>query len=61
MLEPNVIGRHHLPLAEVTAERTEGITAMGAASLLKPAFDILWNAAGVERCRHYDQSGNWRK
>jgi hypothetical protein len=26
---------------------------------LRPAFDVLWNAAGLARCMLYDADGNW--
>jgi hypothetical protein len=29
--------------------------------LLKPAFDILWQAAGYSGSRHYDQNGIWQR
>lgn len=31
------------------------------ADLLRPVFDVLWNAAGFERCLDYDENGNFTK
>jgi hypothetical protein len=28
-------------------------------ALLRPVFDALWQAAGFERCFHYDEKGEW--
>ena len=27
--------------------------------ILRPWFDLLWNACGYERCFHYDDNGNY--
>ncbi|NET61093.1 MAG: ATP-binding protein [Symploca sp. SIO2E6] len=29
------------------------------AQVMKPAFDVVWNAAGLPRSFNYDQTGNW--
>jgi len=29
------------------------------AKLLKPMFDGLWNAAGLDRCPYYGKDGQW--
>jgi hypothetical protein len=28
-------------------------------ALVRPVFDALWQAAGFERCLHYDEKGEW--
>ena len=28
--------------------------------LLRPAFDVVWNAFGLRRSLNYDEQGNWR-
>lgn len=30
-----------------------------AAAVLRPAFDVLWNAFGLPGSQHYDANGNW--
>lgn len=31
-----------------------------AQSIIQPLLDIVWNAAGLARCLHYDGTGKWR-
>lgn len=31
----------------------------GLAQLLRPAFDVVWNASGAERSCNFDDNGNW--
>src|SRR5690606_26160515 len=53
-MSDHVIDRPELLLPEVVlTERGESPTA-----LLKPVFDALWNAAGLERCAFY-RGGQW--
>ncbi|MFA5192462.1 MAG: ATP-binding protein [Verrucomicrobiia bacterium] len=49
------IGRTDLVLPDVIAED------FGAepGRLLRPIFDVLYQAAGHEKCYHYDDQGNW--
>lgn len=56
------IGRHailtdrdSLILPEVEIEQT----GVDSAAILRPLFDMLWNAFGYENCRSYDEHGNW--
>jgi hypothetical protein len=32
-----------------------------AETVLKPLFDLVWNACGEPASRHYDENGNWRR
>lgn len=29
-------------------------------AMMRPMFDALWQAAGVEQCMHYGQDGRWQ-
>lgn len=31
-----------------------------AGRILRPVFNAVWNAAGFDRCPHYDADGNWK-
>jgi hypothetical protein len=37
------------------------IDSLGAPvdDIVRPMLNVLWNAVGHERCRHYDESGKW--
>jgi len=37
---------------------TDGLAP--AAQALKPVFDLVWQAAGMQRSLNYDQQGRWR-
>ena len=50
------LDRDHLLLPETHVE-TFG---RDIDAILKPVFDIVWNAFGFERCQNYDASGKWR-
>ena len=30
-----------------------------AETILKPSFDLVWNACGLQRSFNYDKNGNW--
>jgi hypothetical protein len=47
------IAEKHLILPEFTIERTD----QKSATVLKPAFDAVWNACGLERSYNYDENG----
>jgi hypothetical protein len=49
-----LIGRAVVPLSEVLVDRFDCDPAI----VLKPVFDMLWNAAGYEGCANYDADGN---
>ena len=36
-------------------------TVQDVASAMRPAFDILWQAAGYARSPNYDAAGNWSR
>ncbi len=48
--------RDFLELPEVVAEDY----GSDVGRLLRPAFDALWQACGIEQSANYDQAGNWR-
>jgi hypothetical protein len=52
----HAVERTDLIFPEVT------IREIGAPStkLLRPLFDLLWNACGFQRCLDYDSTGAWR-
>jgi hypothetical protein len=53
---PVPIERDIFTLPEVTINSLdEAIPA-----LMKPLFDIVWNASGLERSDNYDNLGNWK-
>jgi hypothetical protein len=47
--------RDNLILPEVVIEQAQ----FEASTTMRPAFDMLWNAFGYERCFHYDEQGKW--
>jgi hypothetical protein len=49
-LEPHVFDRDALIIPEVLVENF----ASEAADIVREIFDVVWNAAGYERCRNYD-------
>jgi hypothetical protein len=53
----NAFDRDVLALPEVIAETIDS----DVPALLRPVLDGLWQAAGLERCGDYDESGAWRK
>ena len=53
--ESQPIDREVLILPEVIIDHSEA----DLASILRPVFDALWNAAGWRRCMYYDENGKW--
>src|SRR5207247_493994 len=49
------IDRNDLVLPELLIEDFNG----NAATVLRPAFDAIWNAAGWPQSIDYDKDGNW--
>ena len=47
------IDRDALVLPEVMIETFE----CDPADVMKPLFDVIWNAAGLQRCMNYDETG----
>jgi hypothetical protein len=41
-------------------ERIIDATATPAAAMLKPLFDSIWNACGLQRSWNYDEQGQWK-
>ncbi|BAZ24399.1 putative transcriptional regulator [Kalymmatonema gypsitolerans NIES-4073] len=33
--------------------------AIKASDILRPAFDVIWQACGWDCCKNYDENGNW--
>lgn len=56
MFKPNVIDRDVLMLPEVTIEDYD----IGAARLMKPVFDAVWNACGYAGSFNYNDKGEWK-
>ena len=50
------IDRDLLVLPEIIVEDFE----QSPSSLLRPAFDAVWQAAGFLRSAYYDEKGNWK-
>lgn len=50
------IDRDNLLLPEVAIENYDE----PAKKILKPCFDSIWNACGLERDFNYDENGNWK-
>ncbi len=50
------IERDHIMLPEVLVEDFN----FNPSAVMKPIFDIIWNACGYSGSRNYDQDGNWR-
>jgi hypothetical protein len=51
------IDRDTLFLPEVVVDAFD---AFPATAVMKPVFDIVWQAAGLARSWNYDQAGNWK-
>jgi hypothetical protein len=51
----NIFDRDAILLPGVIVEEYEASTDQ----LMRPIFDAMWNAAGFERCFHYDNAGKW--
>lgn len=48
------IAQDDLILPEEVVEELEGVTS---AQVMRPILDVVWNAAGFDRCLHYDEEG----
>lgn len=53
--EESLIDRDILVLPEILVDHRD----VNAATVLRPAFDAIWNACGWARSMNYDQDGNW--
>jgi hypothetical protein len=53
--EPYMADRDSLILPEATLEDWTA----DPATIMRPAFDMVWNAFGLERSFNYDEAGNW--
>jgi hypothetical protein len=54
--ESHPIDRDELIIPECVVESFDA----DAASVLKPAFDVLWNSAGFPASKNFDRQGNWK-
>lgn len=52
----SAIDRDHLLVPELLIEDLTGKPEM----ILKPVFDMIWQAGGLERCNCYNSDGNWK-
>lgn len=50
------IDHNELLLPEIQIENSD----IPGEDVLKPAFDLIWNASGYERSMNYDADGNWQ-
>jgi len=55
--DSHAIDRDMLILPDVLIETYDA----DVATLLRPVFDAVWNAAGFERSFNYDDNGNWSR
>ena len=53
--QTNTTDRDLIQLPEITIE-TYNVVAQ---TILRPLFDMVWNAWGYDRCYNYDDNGNW--
>lgn len=53
--QTHTIDRDLIQLPEITIERYD----VKAQSILRPLFDMVWNAWGYDRCFNYNDEGNW--
>jgi hypothetical protein len=56
LLERPIIDSSELLIPEITAASFD----VDPYSLLRPAFDLVWSAAGFPRSQNYDQAGKWK-
>ncbi|MFA6525380.1 MAG: ATP-binding protein [Patescibacteria group bacterium] len=49
------LNKNILSLPEITINDF----SVNAATVLKPQFDLIWNAFGIESSPNYDEQGNW--
>jgi len=52
----DAIDRDALLISEIMLESFQ----FNLASMMRPVFDAVWNAAGFPRCLNYDENGTWR-
>ncbi|WP_186080405.1 AlbA family DNA-binding domain-containing protein [Burkholderia gladioli] len=55
-IESNPIGREIVQLPEIYLDSYEADIPV----VLRPTFNVLWNAVGVRQCDMYDGQGQWR-
>ena len=53
--EPHKIMRETLLMPEVVIESSEA----SIDKLMRPSFDMVWQACGLRECKSYDKDGNW--
>jgi hypothetical protein len=53
---PSTIDRDVLTLPDVVVQDFQATPA----AILRPAFDVLWQAGGLPRSLNYDEDGKWR-
>ncbi len=53
--DTNQIDRDNLIVPELLVENS----SLASEVILKPAFDAIWNAAGLPQSPYYDADGNW--
>jgi hypothetical protein len=53
--EPYMVDRDSLILPETTVEDW----AADPVTIMRPTFDMVWNAFGLERSFNYDEAGSW--
>ncbi|MBK9294843.1 MAG: hypothetical protein IPM57_10460 [Oligoflexia bacterium] len=50
------ISNQHLILPEIIVENIDE----KAEKVLRPLFDMLWNACGYSACKSYNEQGQWK-
>lgn len=53
--QTHTIDRDLIQLPEITIEMYD----VNAQTILRPLFDMVWNAWGYDRCFNYNDEGNW--
>ena len=53
--QTNTVDRDLIQLPEITIETYD----TEAQTILRPLFDMVWNAWGFDKCYNYNEEGNW--
>lgn len=56
----NEIDRNALILPDALLESAEAPTNNDIAKLMRPMFDVVWNACGYTKSLNFDDKGNWK-
>lgn len=60
-VESSLVDRDTLVLPDILIEDYERLSSVNeVAGVIRPAFDVVWNACGYEGSFNFDEKGDWR-